>query len=133
MGMIEKDYIMRLIYEVIRTLLKLIFHIDIEKKNGYVFEEEQRKEQCEKLLRLIELGKLNEAENQLMDGLDIYDKRDLELALYFYAALNEKDSDFLEEHDFSRREILDGIRMVCRIYGYGSIAESLTDEIGIES
>ncbi|MDO4299299.1 MAG: DUF6483 family protein [Lachnospiraceae bacterium] len=132
MGMIERDYIMRLIYEVIRTLLKLIFHIDIKKKNGYMFEEEQRSERCGELLKLIELGKLNEAENQLMDGLDIHDKRDLELALYVYAALNEKDSDFLEAHDFSRKEILDGIRTVCRIYGYGSIAESLTDEIDTE-
>ena len=131
MGMIEKDYIMRLTYEIIRTLLRLIFGIDLEKKAGPLFEEEKLAERYETLRELIESGKV-EAENRLLGELNVYDRRDLELALYFYAYLNEKDSDFLEEHNFSRREIAEGIRMVCSLFGYGSMAESLLDEIDLE-
>ena len=117
MSLIEKDYVMRLIYEVIRTLLRLIFHIDIEKKTGPLFEEKRYADRYETLQELIENGKIEEAENRLLGELNVYDRRELELALYFYAYLNEKDSDFLEAHNFSRREIAEGIRMVCSLFG----------------
>lgn len=132
MSLIEKDYIMRLIYEVIRTLLRLIFHIDLDKKSGPLFEEEKYGERYETLKELIDKGQIAEAENQLLDGMNIYERRDLELALYFYAYLNEKDSDFLEEHDFARREVAEGIKMVCKMFGYGSMAESLMDDIDLD-
>lgn len=130
--MIEKDYVMRLIYEVIRALLRMILHVDIEKKNGYLFEEEQRRQRYEELTGLVEQGKINEAENLLFQGMNVYEQRDLELALYFYAYLNEKDQEFLESHDFSRREVAEGIRLVCRLYGFETMAESLLDEIDME-
>ena len=41
---IEKDYILRLIYEIIRTLLHMLFQIDIARQNGPAFEDEQRME-----------------------------------------------------------------------------------------
>lgn len=41
---IEKDYILRLIYEIIRTLLHVLFQIDIARQNGPAFEDEQRVE-----------------------------------------------------------------------------------------
>lgn len=132
MGMIEKDYIMRLIYETIRTLLRLIFGIDLEKKAGPLFEEEKLTKRYDALRELIEKGKIEEAENRLLGELNVYDRRELELSLYFYAYLNEKDSDFLEEHNFSRREIAEGIRMVCSLFGYGTMAESLIDDIDLE-
>ncbi len=132
MGLIEKDYIMRLIYETIRTLLRLIFHIDIEKKSGPLFEERQYADRLEALQELIENGEIEEAENRLLGGLNVYDRRELELALYFYAYLNEKDSDFLESHHFPRKEIAEGIRMACGLFGYGTMAESLMDEIDLD-
>ena len=132
MSMIEKDYSMRLIYEVIRTLLRMIFHIDIDRKNGYLFEEEQYAQRYQTLTELVDRGELDEAENRLMKELNVYERRDLELALCFYAHLNEKDSDYLEAHDFSRKEIAQGIRMVCRLFGYDTLAESLMDEIDLE-
>lgn len=129
MSMVEKDYVMRLIYEIIRTLIRMIFHIDIEKRDGPIFEEKQYTGRYEQLAALVDRGCINEAENRLMDELNVYERRDLELALCFYAYLNEKDSDFLEEHGFSRREIAEGIRMVCALFGYGTMAESLLEEL----
>lgn len=132
MSMIEKDYIMRLIYEIIRTLIRMIFHIDIEKRDGPIFEEKKYTGRYENLTALVDKGCINEAENRLMSELNVYERRDLELALCFYAYLNEKDSDFLEAHDFSRKEIAEGIKMVCRLFGYGTVAESLMDDVDLD-
>ncbi|MDO4321046.1 MAG: DUF6483 family protein [Lachnospiraceae bacterium] len=132
MSMVEKDYIMRLIYELIRMLIRMIFHIDIEKRDGPIFEEKQYNGRYENLTALIDKGAINEAENQLMKDLNVYERRDLELALCFYAYLNEKDNDFLETHDYSRREIAEGIKMVCQLFGYESMVESLTEELDLD-
>jgi hypothetical protein len=43
----------------------------------------------------------------------------------FYSYLNEKELDFLEEHDYTKREITEGLIAVSRIYGYGGISETL--------
>lgn len=129
MSLIEQDYIVRLIYEVIRTLLRMIFHLDLAKKNGYQFEVEYHQQQYEELVWLIERGEINKAENKLLTRLNVYELQDLELALRFYAYLNEKDNEYLEDHDFTRKEIIDGIRMVCGLFGYGSMAESLMEDL----
>lgn len=132
MSLIEKDYIVRLIYEVIRTLLRMIFRIDIAKKNGFQFEEEQRQQFYEELTKLVEAGEINDAENKLLTGLNVYEPLDLQLALLFYGYLNEKDNDYLEIHGFSRKEIAEGIQMVCSLFGYGTMAQSLLEDLELE-
>lgn len=132
MSLIEQDYIVRLIYEIIRTLFRLIFRIDLEKKNGYQFEVKYRQQRYEKLILLADKGKINEAENQLLTSLNVYEIQDLELALRFYLYLNEKENAYLEMYDFTRKEIVDGIRMVCRIFGYGNMADSLMEDLEME-
>lgn len=129
MSLLEQDYIVRLIYEVIRTLLRLIFHVDIAKKNGYQFEVEYRQQQYEELTDLVRKGKINEAENRLLTRLNVYELQDLELALRFYAFLNEFDQEFLENNEFTRKEIIEGIEMVCQIYGYKRLTESLMADV----
>lgn len=132
MSLIEQDYIVRLIYEIIRTLFRLIFRIDLEKKNGYQFEVKYRQQRYEELILLADKGKINEAENQLLTSLNVYEIQDLELALRFYLYLNEKENAYLEMYDFTRKEIVDGIRMVCRIFGYGNMADSLMEDLEME-
>lgn len=51
------------------------------------------------------------------------DKTYLELALSFYLYLNDFDDDFLDDHDYSREEILDGIRMLGEDWGITGIGE----------
>lgn len=127
MGAVEKDYIMRLIHEVIRTLIKLIFGKDINEGTELVFREEY-KEWGEQLKELIDDGKIDEAENRLLDEMENGSAVDLEAALTFYAYLNEKDNEFLESHHFSRKEVMEGIRYACEHYGYGSMAQSLLEQ-----
>ncbi len=123
--MIEQDYIMRLIHEVVRTVLKLLFHIDMDKKEELLLNEKETEEKYNELLYLIDKGEINEAENKLLDELNPADIQNYKIALMFYLYLNEKDIDFLEEYNFSRGEITDGLKYVSEIYGYGSMADAL--------
>lgn len=123
----EQDYIMRLIKEMVRAILKLLFQIDTENSITELFESTEQKETLEELLRMIDKGKINEAENRLSDLVDETDKESLKTALLFYSALNEKTDDFLLENNFSRDEIRLGIESVTEKFGVRSLAESFLE------
>lgn len=125
--MFEQDYIMRLIKEMVRAILKLLFQIDTENPITELLESTEQKETLEELLRMIDEGKINEAENRLSDLVDETDKESLKTALLFYSALNEKTDDFLLENNFSRDEIRLGIESVTEKFGVRSLAESFLD------
>ena len=126
----EKDYIMRIVHEWIRTLIKLIFNKDIDKDDE---EPVSLKviEQYKKLLSMIDDGEINEAENILIDGLKEGDRAYFEMALLFYEKLSGKTDEFLAEHDYSRGEVVDGLKYVVNFYGYGSLLDAFTDDIEI--
>ncbi len=121
--MFEQDYMMRLIHEVVRTLLKLLFNIDNKKTETVDFEDDEIGEKYNDLLNLVDAGMINEAENTLMDQLDLSKMNSFEMALMFYSYLNEKDDDFLEQCNFFRYEIADGIKYICGQYGYKDFGE----------
>ncbi|MEY8356848.1 DUF6483 family protein [Lachnospiraceae bacterium 54-53] len=123
--MVQDDYFTRMISGMVNTLLKLIFQIDHGKNESNAFKDSEMAEKCRELTDLIESGEINEAENRLLEELDPEDMEFYKLALMFYYFLNEKDSGFLEAHDFSKNEVNDGLRYVSRIYGYESMAEAL--------
>ncbi|MDF2804476.1 MAG: hypothetical protein K0S61_4381 [Anaerocolumna sp.] len=123
--MFQKDYIMRLISEVIRALLKLFFNIDTNKKEDLLFNDEVLDEKYLELQDLIDNGKINEAENKLLEELNSKDISHYKLALMFYSYLNEKDINFLVDHDFSKDEIIDGLKHVSAVFGYGDMANAL--------
>lgn len=125
--MFEQDYIMRLIKEMVRAILKLLFQIDTENPITELVESTEQKETLEELLRMIDEGKINEAENRLSDLVDETDKESLKIALLFYSALNEKTDDFLLENNFSRDEIRLGIESVTEKFGVRSLAESFLE------
>lgn len=116
--MVEKDYIMRLIHEMVRTVIKLLISRDMDKNEEIVFKDIETKMKYDRLLKLIDDGNVNEAENKLLDELNTENMHDFQLTLMFYDYLNEKDDAFLEEHDFSRKEVSDGIKHVANLYGY---------------
>lgn len=72
----------------------------------------------EQLLHLIDDGKINEAENQMLESINIEEKLDLEMALSVYSYINEKEDSFLEDSGFMREEIVYGIKSVMAMYGY---------------
>lgn len=126
--MFEQDYVMRLITEIIRTILKLLFNVDTESPTVEFLENKEQKEMLENLLDLVDNGKINEAENKLYDLISDTDMNSLEVALLFYSYLNEKTDDFLEASEFSREEIKLGIENLVDIFRLSSITKMfLTD------
>lgn len=126
--MFEQDYVMRIIKEMVRAILKLLFNIDTESPTVELLENKEEQETLENLIDMVDTGEINEAENRLYDLISNTDVNSLEIALLFYSYLNDKTDDFLGENDFSRDEIKLGLENVANSFGLGSIAKMfLTD------
>ncbi len=120
----EKDYIMRMIKEMVSVLFSILLgkqyvSVDEERKNGY----EVSGTDLNDLLDMIDNGQINEAENLMLDDIDYSDKKGLAAALLFYQYLSEKKKDFLQDHDYSDQEILEGAKQVLKKAGYGDIVK----------
>lgn len=127
--MFEQDYIMRLIKEMIRMLLKLLFNIDTESPSSDLMESVEQRAFLNELLDMIDKGKINEAENLLFNPENTIKKDNLKTALLFYSYLNEKDDDFLEAHNYSRDEIRSGIKEIAGECGMDGIAGMFLEEM----
>ncbi len=57
--MYEQDYIMRLIKEMLRAILKLLFNIEMENPAADIFNNSQKQETLKLLIVLIDEGKIN--------------------------------------------------------------------------
>lgn len=126
--MLEQDYVMRHIKEMVRAVLKLLFNIDMETPTVELLENKEEKELLESLLDMIEDGYVNEAENCLCDLMN-NNRSSLEGALLFYSYLNDKSDDFLEANNFSRDEIQLGIEQVMDRFGLSSVAKMFLSDL----
>ena len=125
----EKDYLMRIIKEWTAALMSFIMgrsytSVEQELENGY----EVSGCKLEDLLKMIDDGDINSAENQLLDGIDYGKKEELAAAALFYQYLSEKDDAFLEKNDFSGEEVLDGMKNIIYRSGYGDLIDFMVDE-----
>ena len=122
---------MRLIKEMVRAILKLLFQIDTDSPTEELLEEKEEKEAFHALVELIDDGKINEAENQLYEQMEDDEANDrsasLKIALLFYSYLNQKSDDFLKEHDYSREEIREGLNQIVSRYGLEGLTELWTE------
>lgn len=121
--MFEQDYIMRLIKEMVRAILKLLFSIDTESPSSELLKDAEEKQTLESLLDLVDAGRIDEAENRIFEITENLDKSNFEIALLFYSYLNDKSDDFLEENNFSRDEVKQGLKDIVSRYGVDSVAE----------
>ena len=116
----DKDYIMRLVHEIARMLIRMIFNRDIDRE-GELPVAEELLERYQTYMAMIDDGQINEAENRLLDEMDLRAPAYFEMALRFYEKLGSKSEEFLEEHDYTQDEVLDGIKYVVDCYGYGDL------------
>lgn len=121
--MIEQDYIMRIIKEIIRTIIKLLFHIDTESPNAELLEDKQSRNTLNELMDMIDYGQINEAENRLLSITETGNMNDLQMALLFYSYLNDKDDAFLLDNDYTREEIKAGLQGVASRYGLSGLID----------
>lgn len=119
---------MRLIREMVRALLKLLFHIDTQSPTADMFEDAEMKKQAEYLQRLVDDGKINEAEQELFDMVDRNNRNILGVALVFYSYLNDKEDGWLTENGFSREEIKQGIEDIVSAYGIDGFGEIFLED-----
>ena len=61
--------------------------------------------------------------------MDYNDEKEEALAaILFYQYIGEQDTDFLEAHNYSKEEALDGIRRMAEKQGYGQISSMFIKE-----
>lgn len=125
----EQDYIMRMIKEMARVLFSLMLG------KTYISVEEEKKNKAEvsgmKLpdyLGMVDEGKVNEAENILLDGIDYSDRESIRMAAVFYQYLSEKDEEFLQKCNYSKEEILDGMKQLLDHAGYGQFYAEIDEK-----
>ena len=124
----EKDYIMRMIKEIVRVLFTLAFgkkYVSVELE-----EEEQYQVSGNNLrffLDMVNRGQINEAENILLDDIDYTDRDEVMAAALFYQYISEKDSDFLEANDYSEEEALSGLEQLLDEAGYGHLLSLISE------
>lgn len=114
---------MRLIREMVRAILKLLFGIDTVSPTDELLKESEDKETLDKLCDLADAGKICEAENIIYDLTENGDMSKLEVAVLFYAYLNEKEDDFLKANDFSREEVKNGLNDIISRYGLDNFTD----------
>ena len=124
----EKDYIMRMIKQVIRALFSVILGkeytmVEMPQENKY----EVSGKGLDEYLNMVNRGMINEAENEILQDADYSDKQNIAALVQFYEYIGDKDEAFLEEHDYSRAEVLDGLKRVAEESGYASIVNHFID------
>ena len=118
---LKQDYILRLIEEVINVLVKSLK--DDEKIKEEFENSSNGEEKLTYLIRHVDEKRINDAENFLFDNLDLENTKDFEIGMLFFKYLNEKDDLFLEEANYSREEISEGIVDLSREYGFGEFLD----------
>lgn len=114
--MFKDDYMMR----QIETLSETVAHLVFQKKSADYTPGERETGADElyfALHTLVEAGEINEAENRLYEDCDLNDVRYLEVAVDFYAHLNNLSDKTLEAGGFSREEIQEGLRDLLDQFG----------------
>ncbi|MDE6672723.1 MAG: hypothetical protein K2K16_11080 [Ruminococcus sp.] len=119
--MFEQDYIMRQIQQILKILVKVLFNIDDKSPSLNLIQNVEVKETVGDLLRKIDNGNINQAENEISVMTDNTTTDNLLAGIIFYSYLNEKDDDYLESYDFSREEVEDGLKNLLSKYGLDDI------------
>ncbi|MDE6035650.1 MAG: hypothetical protein K2G36_07050 [Ruminococcus sp.] len=120
--MFEQDYIMRQIRQILKFLVKVLFNIDDTSTSLNLIQNIEVQKTVSDLLRKIDDGNINQAENEISVMTDNTTKDNLLAGIIFYSYLNEKDDDYLESYDFSREEVEDGLKNLLSKYGLDDIA-----------
>ena len=101
----EKDYIMRIIKEMVRVLFSLMLgkqykSVELPEENKY----EVSGKALEEFEKMVDAGLINEAENILLESIDYTKKEEVLAAILFYQYVSEKDYDFWQHTTTPKRK-----------------------------
>ena len=118
----EKDYIMRMIKEMVRVLFSLMLgkqytQVELPGENRFLVSGKNLGD----LKEMADRGKINEAENLLLENLDYENKEEVAAAVLFYEDVGQMEEGFLKENGYSLEEVYDGLMQIARNSGYGEL------------
>lgn len=119
---VEQDYILRQIKSVIKVIAKLLFN-----KEDVNYELPQNGKFSEldnlyvKLNELLTQNKINEAEDLLFKNIDPTNLNCLQIILWFYEVLAQKNDDELKNNNFSKEEVFQGFYDAVAFYNIKKI------------
>jgi len=109
----HKDYLMRQIEGITTAIAELIFN---KPSSRYEMQSEVRQLESDLLYvllnKMLDENNINGAENLLFEMLDTSNQDHLAIATDFYKRLNNFTDKQLEEADFTRNEVSDGINEI---------------------
>lgn len=118
----EKDYIMRVIKEMARVLFSLMLgkqYTSVELPNENQYEVSGKK--LKDLLVMTDNGEINDVENMILNNIDYGNRDDVIAAALFYEHLSEKEDEFLLQNNYSKEEVLAGMKQLIENAGYGNL------------
>jgi hypothetical protein len=116
--MFQQDWMMRQVQDMAKIIAKIVF-----KKDTISYEITNDETSAEtdllykELIELLNLLKINEAEDLLFKRIKTNDLNYLKIAVDFYNRLNELSDEQLEKADFSRDEIKSGLEDISKKFG----------------
>ena len=114
----RRDWLMSQIEEVVQLILRFVFG---KEDVAYIPGETENQAEADMLYAELETllakQKICEAENLLYEKFNSESDTHLLLALNFYDKLNRLSDEELENADFSREEIQDGVKYIAGQYG----------------
>lgn len=116
---------MRMIHDMIRVLVKVIFRKDMDAWKEIVFRDEESGKLYHELEGLLANMELKQADNLLQSRLDPDNLESLKVALLFYDKINQLDDEELVCQGIDREELEEQVRQVMEQFGYGELGEFL--------
>ena len=120
----DKDYILRLIKEIARTLSSLVLgkkyeQEDLSVQSRYGLSDDR----FAYIKNMVDRGEVNEAENILLDQIDYGEKTSVAELIFFYEYAGIKGDEFLKKYNYSMEEVLEGLKMLADHLGYQDVLE----------
>ncbi len=114
----EQDWLMKQIQILVRFIAKTVFKKDTDDFSEIIERTASGVDILYKELRVfLEKGEICKAENHLYDSIDLKSRHHLAVAVEFYSVLNLLSDEELENADFSREEIKDGLKNITNLFG----------------
>lgn len=117
----SKDWFLSQVEQIIECITKVVFEDSFSR---YEIKDYDSLTDVDRLFievnTLLNEKNICEAENILYDKIDYTDLKQFKIALDFYQKLNDLSDEELEESNFSREEVLQGLKNISNKFGIDS-------------
>ena len=128
--MLEQDYIMRQIRQIIAIIMKVLFGIDTVEPETIAIVDLLKKAKSDWLIEELDSGNIREAIAEFCAATENQTKDDLFIGFNFFSHLCSLDEDILDANEITYSEIQDEMRAFFAKYG---ISDQLFDLIFFEA